>query len=236
MSNFYESVPYNAQQVQELKKLVSKGEGKFLEFKRKASHPEKIMREMIAFANSAGGILLVGIGDDGSIPGLKYPEDDSHVIHKALKLCRPQIEVIETFIPLEDSRIVIQYEIPESKKKPHALISTDLTKETFIRVDDKSIKASREMREIIQREQRKRDIRFHYGEHETMLMKYLDEKPSITLKEFVELSKLKKFYASRKLILLVLADVLKVSPHEKGDLYSLAFSTVEAKRRGAKLF
>jgi hypothetical protein len=54
-------------------------------------------------------------------------------------------------------------------------------------------------------------------------MTYLDANAVITLNKFVELSGLKRFYASRKLILLVLADVLRITPHEKGDLYSLAF-------------
>jgi predicted HTH transcriptional regulator len=223
MHKLQESIPYNPQHVQNLRKLVAKGEGQNLEFKRKASHPEKIVREMIAFANSSGGILLLGIGDDGSIPGLKHPEGESHVVHQALKFCKPTLSITETFIPIGDSRTVIQYEIAESDKKPHSLNTPEYPKEVYVRVADKSIKASREMKEIVRRAQRKKDIRFHYGEHENLLMKYLEEKSSITLKEFVQISKLKKFYASKKLVILVLADVLKISPHEKGDVYSLAF-------------
>ena len=223
MNKLQESVSYNPLHVQDLKKLVAQGESQVLEFKRKATHPEKIVREMIAFANSKGGILLVGIGDDGSLPGLKYPEDESHVIQQELKNCKPPLQITEKLIPIGNSRTVIQYEIPESEKKPHAIVSAELGRESFIRVDDKSIKASREVKEIIKRSQRNKDIRFHYGEHETFLMKYLDENPSITLKKFIEISRLKRFYASKKLILLVLADVLRITPHEKGDLYSLAF-------------
>lgn len=217
-----ESVTFSQQQYQQLRKLVAHGEGLTLEFKRKASFPEKIVREMIAFANTKGGILLIGIGDDGSIPGLKHPEDDSHVLQLALKKCKPAIVHTESFIPIGNGRTVIQYEIPESKKKPHALVNGQ-RQESFVRVEDKSIQASREMREIVKRSQLKRDIRFHYGEHERLLMQYLDSNANITLKKFSELSGLKKFYASRKLVLLVLADVLRITPHERGDLYSLAF-------------
>jgi predicted HTH transcriptional regulator len=223
MNKLQESVSYNPQQVQELRKLVSQGEGQTLEFKRKAAHPEKIVREMIAFANTNGGILLLGVGDDGTIPGLKFPEDESHVMHNALKLCRPSIAFKEKLISVGNGRTVIKFEVSESTKKPHLLINADQSKEAFVRVADKSIKASREMKEIAKRSQRKKDIRFHYGEHETLLMKYLAENSSITLKKFMEISRLKKFYASKKLVLLVLADVLRISPHEKGDEYSLAF-------------
>jgi predicted HTH transcriptional regulator len=219
-----ESSSFNPQQFQQLKKLVAQGEGLTLEFKRKASFPEKIVREMIAFANTKGGILLIGIDDNGDIPGLKHPEDDYHVLKQALKKCKPALKTQETFIAVGPSRTVIQYEIPESKKKPHYLVHDD-KQESFVRVADKSIQASREMREIVKRSQLQKDIRFHYGEHERMLMQYLDSNNSITLHEFRKLSGLKKFYASKKLVLLVLADVLKITPHERGDLYSLAFKS-----------
>lgn len=217
-----ETSPYNVRQVQDLRKLVMRGEDAGLEFKRKATYPEKIVREMIAFANTHGGVLLVGIADDKTIPGLKYPEGESHVIREALKKCKPAIAVSESYIPVGGSRTVIKYEIPESNRKPHYMM-VENEKETYIRVNDQSIRASREMREIVRRSQHQKDIRFHYGDHEKFLMEYLEENKVITLKEFAELRGLKRFYASRKLILLVLADVLKITPHEKGDLYSLAF-------------
>lgn len=219
-----ESVSFNADQVKRLKSLVAKGEGPSLEFKRKAAHPEKIVREMIAFANTRGGTLLIGVSDDGSIPGLKYPEEESHAMGLALKSCKPALKFMETFIPVGNAKTVIQYEIPESKNKLHYVVTSDNVHESFVRVEDKTIRASREVREILKQSGRKRGVRFHYGEHERFLMKYLDATPYITLQEFAKHSKLKKFIASRKLILLVLANVLKVTPHEKGDLYSLALS------------
>jgi predicted HTH transcriptional regulator len=218
-----ENFPIDPRQISQLKTLVSKGEGFHLEFKRKATYPDKIVREMIAFANSKGGILLLGIGDDRTIPGLKHPEDESHVIKEALKRCRPALSIKETFIPIGTNRSVIQYEVSESHRKPHYFLTAEQAKESFVRVEDKSIKASREMREIAKRSQRNKDIRFHYGEYEKMLMQYLDQHHTITLKKFTELSGLKRFIASKKLILLVLADVLRITPHEKGDLFSIAF-------------
>lgn len=224
MNKPQESQTFNLRQVHELRKLVAQGEGAQLEFKRKAAYPEKIIREMIAFANSQGGILLVGVGDDKTLPGLKFPEDDSHVINEELKKCRPRLPVREQFIPIGNARTVLRYDIAESKQKPHYTLVGD-RKESYVRVNDQSIRASREMREIAKRSQMKKDVKFHYGEHEKFLMEYLDAHSTITLKKFVEISGLKKFYASKKLVLLVLADVLKITPHEKGDLYSVAFKS-----------
>ena len=223
MTRPQEAFTFQARQVRDLKKLVSQGESASLEFKKKASYPDKIVREMIAFANAHGGTLLVGIGDDGEVAGLKHPEDDAYVIQLSLQKVSPRLPVTETFIPIGGSRHVIQYHVAESKNKPHYLLDGE-KKEAYIRVNDQSIKASREVVEIARRSQVKRDVRFHYGDHERMLMRYLDTNPDITLREFMKVSGLKRFYASKKLVLLVLANVLRITPHEKGDLFSLAFS------------
>lgn len=220
MIRLHESVVFQPEQIRALKKLVSGGESVNLEFKRKATSPERIVREMIAFANTTGGTLLLGVNDDGQLTGLKHPEGESWVVQKALLKCKPRLPVTETFIPLGDARHIIRYDIAESKRKPHYLVEGD-KKDAFVRVHDQSIRASREVREIARRSNTARNIRFHYGDHEQLLMQYLAKEPSITLKQFMEVSGLKRFHASRKLVLLVLANVLSITPHEKGDLYSM---------------
>lgn len=222
MNRPQETCSFHPRQVRELRRLAAQGEGPHLEFKRKAAHPDKIVREMIAFANAKGGTVLVGVADNGTLPGLKHPEEESHVIQRSLKKCSPPLTVRESFIPIGPSSYIIQYDVAESPNKPH-YFQDGLTKQAFIRVNDQSIKASREVREIARRSKLKRDIRFHYGEHEKLLMTYLDINPAITLKEFMTVSGLKRFYASKKLVLLVLANVLQITPHEHGDLFSLAF-------------
>jgi predicted HTH transcriptional regulator len=205
----------------ELRLLIAQGEGVQLEFKRRAAHPDKVVREMIAFANTHGGTLLVGVDDDGSIPGVKYPEEESIGISEVIrKSCRPQLVYHESVIVLSENKFIVRYDIPQSEKRPHFLVLDSDHSETYVRVNDMSIKASTEMEEIVRRQKKKRDIQFVYGEHENLLMKYLADNKTITLPQFRKLTGLNRFKASRKLILLVLADVLKIEATEKGDLYS----------------
>ena len=51
-------------------------------------------------------------------------------------------------------------------------------------------------------------------------MRYLDQNLHITLEEFQQLCGLDRFLASRKLVTLVLANVIRITPTEKGDVYS----------------
>jgi predicted HTH transcriptional regulator len=200
---------------------VSSGEGIQLEFKRKAAFPEKIVKELIAFANTQGGTLLVGVDDDGTLQGLRYPEEESLVIRKAIqKHCRPSLTFDETTVPLSAKKSILRYDIPVSPRRPHHFRVSSRVRETYIRIKDMSMKASREMIEIVRIGKQNRNIQFTYGAHESTLMRYLDDHPSITLKEYQTLAGLDPISASRKLVTLVLANVIRITPTEKGDLYS----------------
>ena len=47
-----------------LEELLSKNEGKTLEFKENSQSLQKIIQTIIAFANTAGGILLIGVKNE----------------------------------------------------------------------------------------------------------------------------------------------------------------------------
>lgn len=211
--------------LRELQVLVKEGEHRTLEFKRKANHPDKIMKEVVAFANTAGGELLVGVDDDGSIPGVKHVEEEVYVLEHALeKYCRPQIDYTLEVIRISGLRGVIRCTILESERKPHFVIEDFKTRKgpAYIRVADRSIRASREVREVLRRQRKNRDIQFSYGDKERVLMQYLEEHPHITIPQFSEIARLNRYRASRTLVLLVLANVLELIPQEGGaDFYSL---------------
>ena len=68
------------EKISEVLRLIRQGEGQFVEFKKKANHPEKIIKEVVAFANAGGGNLFIGVDDHGTISGLKFPEDEEYIL------------------------------------------------------------------------------------------------------------------------------------------------------------
>ena len=57
-----------------LLELLKQPEGKTLEFKRDLSSPDGVLRSIVAFANTAGGILLIGVEDKSRhVRGVKDP-------------------------------------------------------------------------------------------------------------------------------------------------------------------
>jgi hypothetical protein len=209
-----------------LKELVKKGEGEHVEFKLKCNHPEKIVREVVAFANTGGGKLFVGVGDDKTIKGLKDVEEDEYTLMKAIdKWIIPKINFKKERIPVTLDRDVLVLTIPKSIDKPHYVVDDSGNRQAYIRLDDKSIQASREMREIMRRGRGERDVRLQYGEKEQKLMKLLGEKESVTVDLFAAFAGIPRKIASNTLVVMVLARILEVHPSEMLDKFTMSYQT-----------
>src|SRR3954462_3418360 len=79
----------------ELYDLIESGEGSDVEFKRRFSSPEKIAKEIIAFANTKGGYILFGVDDDGSLVGVRSEKSELDEIEHATQfLIDPPAEII----------------------------------------------------------------------------------------------------------------------------------------------
>ena len=215
--------------------MVRQGEGEQIEFKRKVAHPDKIIREIVAFANTKGGNLLIGVDDNGTIPGIRSAEEELYGLEKAIRQwCRPSIDYEINVVPISGRKSVIHYKIYEGQRKPHYVLqgafsatngSSSIKKKhkgrAYVRHKDKSLQASPEVWQILRRARQSKDIKFQFGEKEKILMSYLEEHPHITVAQFAQATQQSRYHASRTLILLVLANVLRVIPQEKEDVFVL---------------
>src|SRR6056297_1408302 len=76
----------------DLKNLVQTGESSFLEFKHSVASPEKIAREISAFANTKGGTILIGVEDNGEMLGVEgYHEEEFWLNQAAKDECVPEV-------------------------------------------------------------------------------------------------------------------------------------------------
>src|SRR5512142_2581856 len=137
--------------------LIEEGEGFGVEFKRRISSPEKIARTLISFANTKGGTILIGVDDDGSVVGVESEKSEVELIETAgSEFCDPPVRPSIEVVPF-DGRDVIVCRVPESRLKPHYFLGEqdrpdgDNTR-VYIRVNDKTIMASREVVKILENE------------------------------------------------------------------------------------
>jgi len=210
----------------ELNELIDAGENQFVEFKRKFTEPEKIAKEMLAFANTHGGKILFGIDDDKTVVGVESEKGEIEYIDLAARFyCEPELQYTVDIFHIYRKDVII-VNIPESFQKPHRLIENGKTDadetKVYIRVKDRSVQASRETIKVLKKLRQDAPPQIiNLGDKEKALLEYLQTHDRVTLKEFREFLNLSNRRASRILVNLVRADIIRLHNHEKEDFYTL---------------
>lgn len=203
-----------------IKSLIFNGEGVTLDFKKTITSCEKIARTMVSFANNQGGQLLIGVADDGRIVGVKSEEEEKYMITQAANLyARPAIEPIFEEIYV-DEKLVLVVRIKESDTKPHYALGEDRKWWVYIRVNDKSILASKIVVDVLKRSSRGEGVLLEYSEKEKSLLEYLSTNERITAKEYSKLFNLSRRNTNRILVNLVLTGVINLHTTEKEEYYT----------------
>ncbi|SDF71838.1 Putative DNA-binding domain-containing protein [Pedobacter terrae] len=203
-----------------IKSLILQGEGVMLDFKKTITSTEKIAKSLVAFANNKGGKLLIGVADDGSIKGVKSEEEEKYMILTAAhQFCKPAIEPYFEEIYVDD-KLVLVVEIPESDTKPHYALDHEKKWWAYIRIDDKSVLASRIILEVLKQEYKNNGVLISYSDNEKKLLEYLEQNGRITLKEFSKLLRSSYRKAQKVLVNLILTNVIKSHTTEKEEYYT----------------
>ncbi|HUI65811.1 MAG TPA: RNA-binding domain-containing protein [Bacteroidota bacterium] len=215
----------------DVNRLIEQGEGFEIEFKRKVTTPEKIARALIAFANTKGGHILFGVDDDGTVVGVESEKSEVDLIRQAAsEFCVPEIPVELDIVAFDGRDVIVAY-VEESSDKPHYFTgasngNTQSEEETkvFIRVKDKTMMASSEVVKILRDERADAPpMHLEIGESEKRLFRYLDAHERITAKEFSNLVNISEQRASRILVSLVRAGVVRIHTLEKNDFFTLGY-------------
>ncbi len=95
--------------------ILEEGEGYFIEFKETLS---KIDKEMVAFANSSGGRIFLGISDSGIIKGFQLNNKLKSEIQNIAENCDPPIR-----ITIQQYQTIAIINVPEGDRKPYKCTS-----------------------------------------------------------------------------------------------------------------
>jgi ATP-dependent DNA helicase RecG len=109
----------------QLKNLITQGEGQTIEFKDDRIHPRSLAQTLAAFAAADGGVVLIGVADDGSIPGVSdFQRVRDNLIYEAAgrNHCEPQIQPISIEkVEIEGDKIVTVITIPADFETLHSV-------------------------------------------------------------------------------------------------------------------
>src|ERR1043165_9966098 len=103
----------------ELMRMVRGGEDTYLELKVKLSNTEKIAQEIVALANTGGGVIVFGVNDQLRVEGV---DDAESVQEELVRICREEIE--PPLVPLIDrvafdsGRRIVALDV-EGRRRPY---------------------------------------------------------------------------------------------------------------------
>lgn len=122
--------------------LAASGEGRDVEFKRGLPRPERMVRTLCAFANTRGGILLVGITDQRRIYGVEDPKAVMAELRAvAAERLVPPLRVELKSVVVREQRVVA-CSVPLSSQRPHRILRRDGSEEVVVRVGASNRRAS----------------------------------------------------------------------------------------------
>jgi hypothetical protein len=135
--------------VTQLIDIISRGENENVEFKvmLAAKNRRNFLASVVAFANTSGGTIFIGVRDDCKIVG--FGEDVKAKIEDLIDgNCEPSIKVQIKQLPLQDNIPITIVEVPEGQNKPYILANAGI----FVRrgSSDRQIKRT-ELDDIITR-------------------------------------------------------------------------------------
>jgi len=127
-----------------LMELIANGENSGVEFKRDDCRPEQLAKEIVAMTNLSGGMILLGVEDDGTITGIQRQNLEEWVMDAVIaRRIHPLLLPFYEEVQVDEGRRVAILSFTQGTAKPYVLRHND-REEIFIRVGSISRLATRE--------------------------------------------------------------------------------------------
>jgi len=207
--------------LEELEKLVFKGEGVQLDFKQSITNQKKIARTLAAFANNRGGKLLIGVKDNGFLMGCDAEEEMYMIYEAAEHFCEPPVDVVFTIYEDEEGLQILEADIKNSLRKPHFAMDEHDEWQLYMRSMDKTLLASKTTQRTLQYEDDEKININDLDSKSQFVLDYLKTKEFITPKILNQKLNISLQRANKILVALTKAGLILYNKDGRGDYYVL---------------
>lgn len=191
-----------------IQELIRQGEHQKQDFKFAVNDASKIARSLVAFANTDGGKLLIGVKDNGAIAGVRS-EEEIHMIQAASELySKPTVPYTVKEWQIE-GKIVLEVDVEPGNKKPYYAPNEEKKWLVYVRVNDQNRLANKVILKVWQKQKDKSGIYFEYNKNEKFLLNYLESNPNITFSKLCKYAKIKRHEAEELLANLISLNVIE---------------------------
>jgi predicted HTH transcriptional regulator len=201
-------------------KLIAQGEHQQQDFKYCINDSRKIARSLVAFANTDGGRLLIGVKDNGKIIGISSDEE-YYMVEAAAKIySSPKIEFTTQQWDV-DGKVVLEIMVGASPLRPHFAHDEQGNRIAYIRNNDENILANGVLLKSWKLEKKPSGIFFRYDEPRKTLIEFLSNNENITLSKFSKIAQINRLQAETILAELLTIKCIEARFGEKPVTYYL---------------
>lgn len=201
-------------------KLIQEGEHQQQDFKYCINDSKKIAKSLVAFANTDGGRLLVGVKDNGRIAGVRTDEE-YYMVEAAAKIYSNPPISFSTKQWRVEGKTVLEIQIEPSTLKPHYAKDENGKWLAYQRVNDENFLAHKIRINVWNKTNSPAGIHFTYSESEKFLIDYLQNNSSISFSKFIRKAHISRNKAEEVLTNFVILDIIKMKTEKEGTLFYL---------------
>jgi len=200
--------------------MIAEGEHQRQDFKYCINDSRKIARSLVAFANTDGGRLLLGIRDNGSVAGIQSDEE-YYMAEAAAKLySKPPIN-FQTVQWQIDGKSVLEIVVPKRDDFPHLAQNEDGKWLVYIRKDDQNIVAPAILLKVWEQQKSPLGVHIRFSDEEKRLLSLIETNQNLSLNQFSRQAKLPRWKAERILVKLIVIGVVGMAISVTGTYFFL---------------
>ena len=213
-----------------IKHRIAEGEHQRLEFKFEVSDFRKIARTLVAFSNTDGGSLLIGVKDNGAIAGVRS-EEEYFMIDGAAKIyCKPEV-VFKVREWQADGKKILEIIIEEGRSKPY-MARDELDRwVAYVRQGDQNFKASKIMLKVWERRSAGTTTTIRFRQAERELLSYLENNNNVTISKFRRIAGLSLPEAEETLVGFSMLGLITMEYTSNAVMFRLAEGYIEIIRQ-----
>lgn len=204
-----------------LNDLISRGENQVLDFKFAVNDSRKIARSLVAFANTYGGRLLIGVKDNGIVSGVRSDEELYMVDTANMLYCEPEVTIVKNMFVYQGKEVL---EVVISKRvgpRLHAVREENGKDLVYIRIGSSNQLVNHIwMRIWAYKNNDKKIVKAELGENEMNFLKLFSDGNAYKIEDIIAKMGLPKKLCEHFLMRFGALDLIQIEFRKNGVYYT----------------
>jgi predicted HTH transcriptional regulator len=179
-----------------------------------------LARSLVAFSNTQGGTLLIGVKDNGNISGVNSEEEYYMLEAAAQMYSKPEVKLMVTRWDI-NNKVVLEVYIKPDPKTLYKAPDKNGNWKVFFRVKDENIEATPLQVKVWKAKRFRKPVKLNLTHKDQVLIDYLKIHKQITVDEFCRIGFLPHRDAEGILVNLSVLDIVDLKVENDIELFRL---------------